>query len=602
MKTKAPFYMIFLFGMVANPLFAQTDTQLKNEIAKVESGLMPAVRFEGEPLWTMESRMKYYNVPGVSIAVIKNSKVIWSKAYGLADVESKIPVTTETRFQAASMSKPVSAYAALKEVELGKINPDADVNAYLKSWKIPENEFTNEKKVSLKHIVSHTAGLTVSGFPGYEVGKPVPTLIQLLNGQGPANTPAIFVDKLPGKPLRYSGGGYCVMQQMLIDIEGKDFATIMNEKVLLPLGMKNSTFNQPLPEALASLAATAYNESGARVQGRYHTYPEQAPAGLWTTAEDYAKFVIDIQNTLSGKSHTIISQKMAEEFTSPFIEPFVGLGIFLANKNGQVYFHHGGWNEGFSSDFTGNTTSGDGVVIFTNTNKPEFINELLRSVATVYQWPNFMNPVDKILPLTASDLNNNIGRYRLDKYSFCKIYHEKGKLMAINNVETPKELIKVGENTYALRDWDYKVIFAKNPKTGRKELVQILLDNAAIRQRGDKMNKDEKTPLELILEGQFEKGLEAYKKAKTEDPANEQLSEGSVNGTGYALLGQKDFKKAIDVFRVNTILYPNSDNVYDSLGEAYLKAGQKDKAKQNYQKVLEINPNNESTAKALKTL
>ncbi|MBK1896044.1 serine hydrolase [Chryseobacterium paridis] len=602
MKIKTPIYIILVFGLFANSLSAQTNTQLKNEISKVESGLIPAVRFQGEPTWTIESRMKYYNVPAVSIAVIRNSKVIWSKAYGLADIENKTPATTQTLFQVASMSKPVSAYAALKEVELGKINADADVNTYLKSWKIPDNQFTKEKKVTLKNIVSHTAGFTVGGFPGYEPGKAVPTLVQLLNGQSPANTPAIFVDKEPGKPFRYSGGGYCVMQQMLIDIEGQDFTTIMKERVLEPLNMQKSTYAQPLPEALASSAATAYAQNGNKVPGRYHTYPEQAPAGLWTTAEDYAKFVIDIQNTLSGKSHTIISHKMAEEFTSPFIEPFVGLGIFLENKDGQIYFSHGGWNEGFSSQFTGSKTGGDGIVILTNTNKPDFINELLRSVATVYHWPNYMAPVDKILPLNSNDLTNNIGRYRLDKYGFCKVYQEKGKLMAINNVEAPAELIKVGENSYALRDWDYKVTFKKDDKTGKKELVQILLDKKTIRLRGEQMSKDEKTPLELILEGQFEKGVEAYKKAKTDDPNNEQLSEGSINGTGYALLRQKDFTKSIDVFRVNTILYPKSDNVYDSLGEAYLNAGQKDKAKENYQKVLEINPNHENAAKVLKTL
>ncbi|ASK28718.1 penicillin-binding protein 4 [Chryseobacterium sp. T16E-39] len=602
MMIKAPIYISLVFGLLASSLSAQTDVQLKNEISKVESGLMPAVRFQGEPTWTIESRMKYYNVPGVSIAVIKDSKVIWAKAYGLADVENRTPATTQTLFQVASMSKPVSAYAALKEVELGKIDPNADVNSYLKSWKIPDNQFTKEKKVTLKNIVSHTAGFTVGGFPGYEVGKPEPTLIQLLNGQSPANTPAIFVNKEPGKPFRYSGGGYCVMQQMLMDIEDKDFATIMKERVLKPLNMQNSTYAQPLPEAQSKLAATAYAENGSKVQGRYHIYPEQAPAGLWSTAEDYAKFIIDIQNTLSGKSQTVISKKMAEEFTSPFIEPFVGLGIFLENKNGQVYFSHGGWNEGFSSQFTGSKVSGDGIVILTNTNKPEFVNELLRSVATVYQWPNYMPPVDKILPLTSNDLNNTIGRYRLDTYGFCKIYQEKGKLMVINNVESPAELIKVGENSYTLRNWDYKITFQKNAKTDKKELVQILLDKKTIRLRGDQMSKDEKTPLELILEGQFDKGLAAYQKAKITDPNNEQLSEGSLNGAGYALLRQKDFTKAIDVFRVNTILYPKSDNVYDSLGEAYLNAGQKDKAKENYKKVLEINPNQENAAKVLKTL
>ncbi|WP_165851780.1 serine hydrolase [Chryseobacterium pennipullorum] len=602
MKTKIPICTIVLLGMISNPLSAQTDSQIQNEMAQVESGLAPAVRFQGEPAWTIESRMKHYKIPAVSIAVIRNARVIWSKAYGFADIESKKPATTQTLFQVASMSKPVSAYAALKEVELGKIDADAEVNTYLKSWKIPDSEFTKDKKLTLRNLVSHTAGLTVSGFPGYEAGRPVPGLIQLLNGQSPANTPAVFVNKIPGKPFRYSGGGYCVMQQMLIDIEGKDFTTLMKERVLDPLNMQNSTFAQPLPEALASSAATAYDQSGVKVPGRYHTYPEQAPAGLWTTAEDYAKFIIDIQNTLSGKSHTVISKKMAEEFTSPFIEPFTGLGIFLENKDGQRYFGHGGWNEGFSTQFVGSTTSGDGVVILTNTNKPEFVSELLRSVAAVYQWPNYVAPVHKILPLTSNDLKDHVGRYHLNQYGVCRIYQEKGKLMMVNNVENPEELIKVGENFYALRNWDYKVKFTKNDKTEKKELIQLLPDKKTVRLRGDLMSKDEKVPLELILEGQFDRGLAAYQKAKTADPDHEQLSERFINEAGYDLLRKKDYTKSIDVLRVNTLLYPKSDNVYDSLGEAYLNAGQKDKAKENYQKVLQINPKHENAAKVLQTL
>ncbi|MFP3590348.1 serine hydrolase [Chryseobacterium sp. SIMBA_038] len=601
MKAKTPFYIALVFGMMATPFSAQTDSQLKNEISKVESGLMPVVRFEGEPLWTLESRMKYYNVPGVSISVIKNSKVIWSKTYGFADVESKTPVNSNTLFQAASMSKPVSAYAVLKEVEMGKIDPNADVNSYLKSWKVPENEFTKQKKVSLKNIVSHTAGFSVSGFAGYEVGQPIPTLVQVLNGQSPANSPAVVVDKLPGTPFRYAGGGYCVLQQMLIDLEGKDFASILTEKVLSPLNMKNSTFSQPLSEAHAQFAATAYNENGIKVQGKYHVYPELAAAGLWTTAEDYAKFVIDIQNTLSNKSHTVISKKTAEEFTTPFIDPFMGLGIFLENRNGKVYFTHGGWNEGFSSKSIGNKTSGDGIVVLTNTNKPAFIEELIRSVANVYQWPNYVNSINKILPTTEKDFSNNIGRYRSDKYGFYKVYQENGKLMVINNTEAPTELIKVGEDTFAIRDWDFQFKFIKNSKTGKKELIQVLGDKT-IRSKNPQMSSNEKMPLELILEGNFDKGLQLYQKAKTEDANHNLISEGYLNGVGYALLQQKQPNKAIDIFRVNTLLYPKSENVYDSLGEAYLGAGQKEKAKQNYQKVLEINPKNENAAKVLKTL
>lgn len=599
MKTKTPFYTALIIGMTYLPLSAQTKSQLNSEISKVEAGLMPAVRFQGDALWTLESRMKHYNIPGVSIAVIKNSKVIWSKAYGFADVESKVPVNTQTLFQAASMSKPVSVYAALAEVEAGKINPDADVNIYLKSWKIPENEFTKQKKVSLKNIVSHTAGFTVSGFPGYEPGKPVPMLVQLLNGQSPSNTPAIFVDKAPGTPFRYSGGGYCVMQQMLIDIEGKDFTTVMNEKVLIPLNMKNSTFSQPLSEAQAQLAATAYNQEGVKVAGKHHIYPEQAPAGLWTTAEDLSKFIIDIQNTLSGKSSTIISQKTAEEFTTPFIDPFMGLGVFLENREGHIYFNHGGWNEGFSSRFIANKTSGDGIVVLTNTNKPEFVEELVRSVAEVYHWPEFNSPVNKISPLNNEDFNS-VGRYGNDTYGFFKIYREKEKLMTINNTEAPMELVKTGKDTYAVREWDFKLKLVKNTQTGKSELLQILR-NGKIRQ-GAKLSDNEKMPLEMILEGNFDEGLEAYRKARIKEENHHLLSENYLNDVGYSLLNKKDFTKAIDVFRLNTALYSGSSNAYDSLGEAYMKAGQKDKAKETYQKLLKINPANENAKNVLKTL
>ncbi|OOG18997.1 hypothetical protein BWD42_03310 [Sphingobacterium sp. CZ-UAM] len=601
MKVIKSLPIALIFGLMVATACAQTESQLQKEISAVESGLIPPVRFVGEPSWDIASRMKFYNIPGVSIAVIKDSKVIWSKSYGVVDLESKAPVTTKTLFQVASMSKPVSAYAALKEVELGKLAVDTDVNSFLTSWKVPVNEWTKTRKVTLKNIVSHTAGFTVSGFPGYKVTDPIPTAVEVLKGEKPANTPAVFVDKLPGANFRYSGGGYTVMQQMLIDIERKDYTSIMNEKVLLPLGMKNSTFAQPLPAAQAALAATAYSADGKPVEGRYHVYPEQAAAGLWSTAEDYAKFVIDIQHTLAGKSSTVISKKTAEEFTSPFIESFIGLGLFIENYAGAVYFCHGGWNEGFSSYFIGSKTSGDGVVVLTNTNKPLFVNELVRAVALTYQWSNYIAPANKILPSSAKELSSYVGRYRADKYGIIKVYMENDKLMAIQNLDAPVELIKVGVDTFAMHDWDFKMAFVKDKATGKQELVQILRDKT-IHARNPKLNAGDMIPLELILGGHFERGVKAYQRAKQEDSGHRLLSEGFLNGTGYELLSQKKLTQAIDIFKVNTILYPKSENVYDSLAEAYLKAGQRDKAKQCYIKLLEINPKNEKANKILETL
>ncbi|MBV8325200.1 serine hydrolase [Chryseobacterium sp.] len=587
---------------MGTPISAQVKSEINKKISEVESGLMPGTRFEGEALWTLASRMKYYNVPGLSIAVIKNSKVIWSKTYGFADVESKTPVTSKTLFQAASMSKPVSVYAALKVVEQGKLDPDADVNTYLTSWKIPENQFTKEKKVSLKNIASHTAGFTVSGFPGYESGKQIPSLIQVLNGQNPSNTSAVIVDQAPGKSFRYAGGGYCVMQQMLIDIEGKGFPDIMKDNVLVPLGMKNSTFVQPLPETQMQWAATAYDMDGKRVQGRYHIYPEMAAAGLWTTAEDLARFVIDVQNTLSNTSNNVISKKMAEEFTSPFFDKFEGLGIFLENRNKEAYFTHGGWNEGFSSKFIGSKTSGDGVVILTNTNKPDFIEELVRSVAAVYKWPGFVNAAHQILPLTEEDFSRNVGRYQFDHYGLFRVYREKEKLMLItNDILDPMELLKVRKNTYAARNSEFTFEFVKNVQTGKLELVLVLQDKT-VRSRNPQMENEEKTPMELIMAGNFDQGTEAFRKAKSDNPDHYFLSEDFLNNIGYDLIREKRTTQAIDVFRTLALLYPENKGVYNGLGEAYLKAGQKEKAKQTYLKALEINPENENAAKALKAL
>ncbi|QRQ63453.1 serine hydrolase [Sphingobacterium multivorum] len=590
-----------IFAILVSTACAQTTPQKIKEISHVESSLIPPVRFEGEPAWNIKSRMEFYQVPGVSIAVIKNAEILWSKTYGFADLDSKTPVRSNTLFQVASMSKPVSAYAALKEVELGKLASNADVNLYLKSWKIPENNWTRAKNVTLKNIISHTAGLTVSGFPGYRTTDPIPTAVEVLSGLKPANTPMVYVDKLPGLNFRYSGGGYTVLQQMLVDIEGKDYSSIMEEKVLSPLGMKNSTFAQPLPELKKQFAATAYTVDGKKVEGRYHVYPEQAAAGLWSTAEDYARFVIDIQRTLNGKSNAVISKKTAEEFTSPYIESIIGLGVFLEDYDGSSFFCHGGWNEGFSSYFVGNKTSGDGVVILTNTNKPEFINELVRAVALTYQWPNYLAPINKILPLSSQELNVNSGRYRSGKYGVIRVYSQSGKLMSVQNLDKPVELVKVSANTFVMRDRNVNVVFSKDTESGQYELVQVLRDKK-IYSKNPKVNANDRTPLELILEGNFEDGLKAFQKAKEQDSDDELLSEGFLNGAGYELLNQHKINQAIDIFKVNTVLYPKSENVYNSLAEAYLKSGQIDSAKKNYQKVREINPKNERVSKILETL
>src|SRR5918997_689871 len=233
--------------------------------ARVERGLVPPVLLKGGPAWSIEERLRQHKIPGASVAVIKDFKVEWARGYGVKDAETREPVTERTLFQAGSISKPVSAMAALKKVEQGRLSLDEDVNRKLVSWKLPDNEFTSKKKVTLANLLSHTAGLTVHGFPGYAAGEKLPTVPQVLDGAPPANTAPVRVDLEPGTRFRYSGGGTTVAQLLLTDTERKPFPDIARETVLAPLGMTDSTYEQPLPAGRARHAATGHRADGKPV-------------------------------------------------------------------------------------------------------------------------------------------------------------------------------------------------------------------------------------------------------------------------------------------------------------------------------------------------
>lgn len=306
------------------------------------------------------------------------------------DKESQLPVTNDTLFQAGSISKPVAAYASLILVEQNKINLDEDINNFLKSWKLPYSDFSKEKEVTLKNLLSHSGGITVDGFLGYSPDLPVPTLLQVLNGSSPANSEAILVDKIPEASYRYSGGGYTIIQQAMIDVAYQPFPLLMDKLVLKPLEMNNSTYEQSSKNTQLTMAATGYLPDGSITKGKKHLYPEMAAAGLWTTAEDLAKFIVNIQQMLKGKRGTILSQDMTNKMLTPFVEDFTGLGFFLDEKiKDQIYFKHDGWNEGFSSELIAHKSKGYGVVVLTNSNHPELIDELIKSVALTFEWDEF---------------------------------------------------------------------------------------------------------------------------------------------------------------------------------------------------------------------
>jgi CubicO group peptidase (beta-lactamase class C family) len=343
--------------------------------------LLPALLGAADLDTMIAGRMQALHVPGCSIVVLDGGKVEWARGYGVLTPGGK-PVDTATLFQAASISKHVAALIALHLVDEGKLSLDEDVNRKLRSWKVPENEFTRTEKVTLRRLLNHSAGLTVHGFPGYEAGAPMPSLVQILDGVKPANTAPIRVDLVPGTQWRYSGGGYEVAQQLIADVTGKNFPELARAIVFEPLGMTRSTFEQPLPRSLAANAAAGHDKDGSMITGRWHTYPELTAAGLWTTPSDLARIILEIQ---AGGGHVLKSATQKIMLTS--VLGSYALGLAIDGREGHENFSHGGSNAGFQCNMIGYMKGGRGIVVMTNADRGgPLANEIMKRIETDRGW------------------------------------------------------------------------------------------------------------------------------------------------------------------------------------------------------------------------
>ncbi len=379
-------------NLVSNtsPSLLAADTDLAARVSRVENGLLPAVLIKDAPRkpMTILERMAFYNVPGVSVALFDHGQIVWTRAYGFADITSKKPVTPDTLFQAGSISKPVSALGALRLVQDGKLSLDEDINIKLRTWKVPETGFPDMGRVTVRRILSHSAGLTVSSFLGYSSGENIPSVVQILNGETPANNPPIRVEVAPGTQWRYSGGGFVVLQTLMSDVTGRRFTEIMRELVLDPAGMTHSTFDQPFTKKRAVETTTPYHANGDPIKGGPHIYPEMAAAGLWTTPSDLARMAMEVQEEYMGKSSKILRQSMAQQMLSDQIGNW-GLGFALQEPGHPAHFFHGGGTAGYACYLDGYTDTGQGFAIMTNSDGAgRLIEEVFRSVATEYGWPD----------------------------------------------------------------------------------------------------------------------------------------------------------------------------------------------------------------------
>jgi len=403
-------------------------------LARAVAGLRPAVEVEGRPVarWSLAERMAHHKVPGLSVAIIAGGKVVWAGGFGVKETGTTDSVTATTLFQAASISKPVAATGMLRLVSQGVVALDTNVNRYLKSWQVPDNKFTALEKVTLRRIASHSAGLTVHGFPGYAEGKPVPSVVQVLNGQKPANTGPVRVDTTPGAIWRYAGGGITVEQLILSEVTGEPFPALMKRLVLEPAGMTQSTYEQPLPEARWAEAARAHHADGTKVPGRWHTYPEMAAAGLWTTPTDLARWAIAVAAAWAGADTTLLPRAMADQMLTVQKGSF-GIGPSVQGSGRSFRFGHGGANEGFRSNLLYYPEAGVGVAIMTNSDRGDALaQEFQYALAAEYEWPDYGPKRIREVARDSASLARYIGTYSLNfnRQTFpLAVSYQGGKLM-----------------------------------------------------------------------------------------------------------------------------------------------------------------------------
>lgn len=367
----------------------------------VEHGLGPcwAVRGQERPRWGLVERMAHYGVPGVSVAVIDRGELAWARGYGTVAIGSTDAVTAATRFQAASISKPVAALGALRLVERGHLSLDADIVPLLRRWRLPPSPYTRGRPVTLRGLLTHSAGLGVHGYPGYPAGAPLPSLEQILDGAPPAVTGPTRVEAPPGAQWRYSGGGYSLLQLLIEDRAGAAFAPLMADLVLGPAGMRTSSYRLDKSGPARPDVAQGHRADGATVSGGWHHYPESAAAGLWSTAADLASFATTIVRAVQGGG--IISPHLGRAMIAPQVSPAwgapgaaMGLGLAVEEREGQRYFSHSGSNAGYRCHLIASADGACGAAIMTCSDNGDFlITELLQAVADTYEWPGFEPPV-----------------------------------------------------------------------------------------------------------------------------------------------------------------------------------------------------------------
>jgi CubicO group peptidase (beta-lactamase class C family) len=401
--------------------------------SQLENGIRGQVKFLNEPedLGSISGKMAAYKIPTVSLAVIRQGELDWTALYQNSDFPGEPKLDCSSIFQAASLSKPVTFMAAVRMHAAGKINLDANIENYLKEYQLPPGKQTAENPVTFRNIFAHTSGITSGGYQGYARDLELPSDVAILRGDAGVNSPAIEVVTPPNEILAYSGGGYTLAELAFQDVFNDEFSNIMHEWILEPAEMNHSEFTQPLPDSDSNRVAKGYTQSGELMEGGWNNYPEQAAAGLWTTASDMAQFLIELYNGYHGKS-SVFSQADIQAILKQERD---GQAFgFIVNRSGDdIAITHFGGNAGYRTGMTISLVSGNGLVYLINSDNGGALgNELLLSASQVYNWEHFKQTTARRMLVDPEELKPLSGKYKWNNQIDLTIrYDESNQLIEL---------------------------------------------------------------------------------------------------------------------------------------------------------------------------
>lgn len=556
--------------------------KLNSVINEVENGLLPRNLIKGETGKNIKEQMKFYNVPGVSVTVIKDFKIDWTKSYGVKDFTGNKAVDENTIFQAASISKAITSLVAMKLIEEGLLDLDNDINTYLKDWKIPENQFTKDKIITLRQLLSHTSGILPVGFNGYRITNKIPDLLKILTGEKPSNSRALSVVSDPGSKYQYSGYGYLVIQKAMMDVMNSGFEELMYNKLFHLLGLRNSTFEQNIPQQLKQNLAKASLVNGASIPGGYHIYPELSAAGLWSTSSDLAQMMIALLDSYRGENDNFLSQKTIKDMVSGS-NP---LGFNVTKKGTNIYIGHSGSNNGYRCNMICNLEKGYGAVVLTNSEMGyQLYNEIIRSIAKTYNWEEYLPKEIETVEQDQNEMQKYAGKYQLNPTNLYYVYERNKNLYIKDLSDNEKKLFPLGNNTFITDSGIEKFRFVADLTNNKITLEVKMYENTDVFYRVADVKDN---PVELLLKGKTDEAYQEFITRNKNASGSEVINWEELDVLAYSFLRSTDFIKAKAVFEMNIKLNPENSVCYYGLGDYYLKTGDDKKALEYFNKTKEI--------------